>query len=381
MMKRSLLFFSLFGIGIFFAQAVQAAQVSLQAPQENISLGDTVLVSVVVDSDHLPMNAIEADVHYPGDLFVLEDISIGQSFLQLWPEPPLHQPATHTVHFVGGIPGGTYAFHATVLQMTLRAIKVGEARFTVPKELAAVYMHNGEGSRLPLTTQALDINVIQSPAYQVTVYSPTHPDQDTWYTERDVVLTWEPRANALYSYSFSQNAEKQPDELPDDASGFVEYDNQEDGIYYFTLLERTSGDDWRQVARYRVQIDATPPEPFEIISTKEADEFSGKAVISFQSIDRTSGIDRYDVIEGGQRSINVRSPYLLVDQERSDVVRVEAYDLAGNIQTAELAALPQAWYQVLPWYFWVLLLLVAILLLWHYRLRRKQKHAKEISSH
>lgn len=77
--------------------------------------------------------------------------------------------------------------------------------------------------------------------------------------------------------------------------------------------------------------DNVKPNKFEILIGQDPRVFNGQKFISFFTTDQDSGIDHYEVKEGGNNFKVAQSPYLLSDQEKMrTAVRVRAYDGAGN---------------------------------------------------
>lgn len=102
-----------------------------------------------------------------------------------------------------------------------------------------------------------------------------------------------------------------------------------------------SSDETKNEWENEILNDATSPEPFEIFVSKDSLLFGGKYFISFQTMDKQSGIDHYEVLEyynGGRMSENknARSPYLLENQELDGIIRVRAVDKRGNEAISEM---------------------------------------------
>ncbi len=102
-------------------------------------------------------------------------------------------------------------------------------------------------------------------------------------------------------------------------------------------------DDWNSF----VTLDKIPPEKFSISLEKNPSIFSNKYFITFNTTDKQTGIDHYEVIEEPLDSFNffswgdsnapwvvARSPYLLKDQSLNSTIRVKAIDKAGNTYVA-----------------------------------------------
>jgi len=109
----------------------------------------------------------------------------------------------------------------------------------------------------------------------------------------------------------------------------------------------------------KIKEDKTPPEPFVIEVYSRGDIFNGKSYITFNTTDKQTGIDHYEVLEirpdevvgvkpetgffeklfGRERPApewkRGNIPYLLNDQELLSIIKVKAIDKAGNERLAE----------------------------------------------
>jgi hypothetical protein len=84
--------------------------------------------------------------------------------------------------------------------------------------------------------------------------------------------------------------------------------------------------------------DAILPESFIPYVQKHDSIFGGKYVVIFDTIDKDSGIARYEVKEGSGRWVVAKSPYLLNDQSLHSAIAVRAIDKAGNIRMQTVPA-------------------------------------------
>jgi hypothetical protein len=81
-------------------------------------------------------------------------------------------------------------------------------------------------------------------------------------------------------------------------------------------------------------VDTTQPEGFSINIGSDPSVFGGKSFASFFTTDAGSGMDHYEISEAGGVYRVARSPFLLADQRLHSVIRVRAYDAAGNVREA-----------------------------------------------
>lgn len=76
--------------------------------------------------------------------------------------------------------------------------------------------------------------------------------------------------------------------------------------------------------------DTELPEPFRPEIIQDPDTFDGKYFLVFQTQDKNSGLNHYEVREGDGGWETATSPYLLTDQELRTPLFVKAVDNAGN---------------------------------------------------
>jgi hypothetical protein len=110
---------------------------------------------------------------------------------------------------------------------------------------------------------------------------------------------------------------------------------------------------------YLINRDKTPPEPF-VIEVHQSDRvFEGKYYLIFNTVDKQSGIDHYEVLEikpgeeigktqdqkwwerlfleekTAPNWVRAKMPYVLSDQSLGSIIRVQAIDRAGNVRMVE----------------------------------------------
>ena len=98
-----------------------------------------------------------------------------------------------------------------------------------------------------------------------------------------------------------------------------------------------------------VAADDVPPQEFSIRLEKDEKTFGGRYYIVFNTTDKQTGLDEYQVMEESLDSfwdfdwgradapwVTARSPYVLEDQSLNSTIRVRAIDKAGNEYVATL---------------------------------------------
>ncbi len=116
--------------------------------------------------------------------------------------------------------------------------------------------------------------------------------------------------------------------------------------------------------------DTVAPEAFEIVLGQDPNLFDGKHFIAFSTVDKGSGIDRYEVREGDDGSfVPATSPYLLRDQSLHNKIFVKAIDYNGNERVAVLDPEPTS----MPYRNYLILGIVIVVLVAAYSSRNVWK--------
>lgn len=278
-----------FLVCVFFAADVaSAASLYFEPNKMDLYPGDTRTVAVRIDTEEGEcINVIDGVLTYD-DAILPVDISLGESILPVWVEQPRINADSRTVTFAGGIPNG--------------------------------YCGRIEGDPR-LTNVVLEL-VVQYPGF------PDGIENEDGTFETAVAFGKE---TSVYLNDGSGNRTQ-----------LVTHDGM------FTLHAQNSGEivnEWTD----RVDSDFIAPNSFSISLESDPSIFADKHFIVFNTSDKQSGIDHYEVMEepleefrlfewGGvdAKWIEARSPYRLKDQSLNSTIRVKAIDKAGNEYMAVL---------------------------------------------
>jgi hypothetical protein len=274
-----------FGVLFFYAQNASAALLYFDPDGADVYRGDTLTVSLRLDTDEDEcINTASGVVHYDPSIVAI-DVSRGNSILNLWVEEPKIDPVAHTIAFAGGLPGG--------------------------------YCGRIPGD--PSLTNTLFQIVFQSPGLQIGGGADSASAR-VWIESPEVLLHDGQATPAAVRVQESM----------------------------INLLPTSGGapkDAWREA----VLADTEPPADFTVTLTKDETAFSGKYFISFNTSDKQSGIDHFEVMEEPFKDFALfrwgradapwhitESPYVLEDQTLNSTILVKALDKAGNERVVRL---------------------------------------------
>jgi len=263
--------------------SAHAALLYFDPAESTVFRGDTVTLGLRIDTDEGECINTVDAVIHYDPSIRAVDVSRGDSILNIWVENPVVNEAEHTITFAGGIPGG--------------------------------YCGRIPGD--PRLTNVLLELVFRSPG--LSIGTGDNPSPRIWIDESSQVLLHD---------GYGTNAELRLQDAK-------------------IILESKAGGTPTDAWTTEVQNDAELPSDFSITLTKDDVAFGGRYFIVFNSNDKQSGIDHYEVMEEPFEEFNAfkwgradapwliaESPYVLKDQTLNSTIRVKAIDKAGNERIA-----------------------------------------------
>ncbi|MCR4286186.1 MAG: hypothetical protein NUW00_04800 [Candidatus Kaiserbacteria bacterium] len=265
--------------------AVHGALLYFDPASTDVYRGDSVTLSLRLDTDEGECINTIDATVHYDESVRAVDISRGDSILNIWVEDPVIDESAHTIKFAGGIPGG--------------------------------YCGRIPGD--PSLTNVILKLVFRSPGFSIG--GGDSQSARVWVDENVQVLLHD---------GYGTNADtKLQDAL----------------INLMSTPGTNVSDTWRS----DVGGDADLPSDFSITLTKDDTAFSGRYFVVFNSSDKQSGIDHYEIMEEpfseffafawGRADapwVRVESPYVLEDQTLNSTIRIKAIDKAGNERIATL---------------------------------------------
>lgn len=307
--------------------------IHLVGPNDLLRAGDTVAVTVEVDSAGRVINALDIHLVYSPQYLQVLRVDQSQSVWPLWPEQPQWNNRTGTLSLVAGRPHGLVAINAPVATILFRALGTSLTQVVADATKTGVYLNDGLGTRVGVTGERLDIQLADQLVQAVSLELATTPPPDEWSRTDNIHVRWTPLPDTAYSYVLSQKIEDQPDEIAEQHPGQADFDQLTDGVYFFSIQAKSAGGDWTRVSQYRFLLDQQPPLPFELIPLT-ASQTSGHPSISWQTTDVTSGVVQARLTVDGRDAGVVTSPWPLKSAWQGKLLKVTVADAAGNTQGA-----------------------------------------------
>src|SRR3989344_7182328 len=98
------IFFPLFLLFLLSAGIAEAANLRLSPAAGSFVVGSTFDISVIMNTDAVPVNTIEVELNFPPDKLQIVNTSLGRSIVQIWTSPPTFSNQEGRIYFIGGIP-------------------------------------------------------------------------------------------------------------------------------------------------------------------------------------------------------------------------------------------------------------------------------------
>ena len=369
-----------------FFNAAHAATMSFMSGVTSASIGDTIEVSVRVDSQGQTVNAAQGTIQYPNSILQVVSVDHSNSVFNIWAQEPTVNTSTGEISFLGG---STNSFSGTslyILDVTfmvrgtgVATLNLGNAGVTagdgtganILASSAPISFTIGRSSTVPLaatsstaigtasgvtSTQAGTPQVVQqAPPAPVQIKRPAvptttvpaapvlsvglYPDQTAWYnTIGNFLVQWQLPADVTdVATAVNQNPQFDPT-VSEGLFGSKTFSAVGEGIWYLHVRFKNSVG-WGPAANYRIAIDVTPPFPFSAMVKEGTTTEVSAPTIQFSTKDQPSGVSFYQILaDGVVVGTTTDTSFVLPSLSfGAHAIAVQAVDDAGNITASRLS--------------------------------------------
>ena len=252
---------------------------------------------------------MSATIHYNPDSVEILDIITAASLCDpsLFLEKSIDNQAGQVVITCLAPNPGFSGSVGTVAELLIRPLRVGEISFNFGKD-TQVLANDGLGTDvLRVTTDgyyhATRQGFVKADINQpLPVFSPSHPNSNRWYQNRAIQLSWPQLASGAYHYELTGSTAGDRDSFAATTiSNYLDLTLTEDGVYFFTLQAQDEAGQRGPVSFFRIMVDATPPEPPEILASEKVVRRGDVVRFDFSARDGLSGVQPifFVSIDGG----------------------------------------------------------------------------------
>jgi hypothetical protein len=128
--------------------STNAASVYLETSNNNLTVGDTAVVTVKINAEGAVINTVEGNIMIKssGNNLAVQEFSLANSSFGLWPRTPSLSVNGKVISFVSGVPGGFSIEGATIFKVIVEAKKEGSVTLS-PSDFVA-YANDGKGTKI-----------------------------------------------------------------------------------------------------------------------------------------------------------------------------------------------------------------------------------------
>lgn len=324
----------------------ESASLFLTPASQSLETGERFSMEVKVDTGSIPINAGQAIIHFPYDTLEIVSISKENSIFSFWPEEPVFSNSTGEISFVGGLPTPGFTGIGNLITVEFKARQLGVSNLTFGD--ARVLADDGKGTNVLVYLKSAKYFILEKitlpgkepEAALPQIFSLTHPQEDEWYNNNSPSFKWNLTPGITdVSFDLNQKPEAMPDTVSEGRKEFKKYEKVLDGIWYFHLSPKNETG-WLEPVHYKIQIDTTPPNLFELVIDNAGDPTNPKPSLYFETSDAASGIKNYKLKIGQGDFSNlmlaqINPVFLSLQDPGSRKIIVRAVDKAGNSVQAE----------------------------------------------
>lgn len=339
----------------FIAKAASAS-LYLSPSTGTYTVGNTFSVVAKVNTGGSAINTAQGTLVFDTNAFEVQGVSKSGSIFTLWTQEPGYSNSAGTVDFGGGVPNpGFTGSSGTIITVTLKVKTNGMGNITWSS--GAVLANDGLGTNIlssmgggnytlspsvsiPAPTPPPTVPSVGVPAPPA-VSSSTHSDPDKWHNNNDPAFKWTlPSGVTGVSLMLTTKPKSDPGSLSDGLLSNQAFQNIKDGEWYFHIKFKNKNG-WGQITHRKVLIDTEVPSAFEIKVDNEGDPTNPQPLLLFESEDKVSGIDYYEIKIDNDEPVKVTSEDMQDDPYKMPIqlpdkhnVLVRAVDKAGNFALA-----------------------------------------------
>jgi len=146
--------------------ATNAAILYLEPSAGEYHQGDTFIIEVKIDTQGEYINTIQADLTFSSEILKVQDISEGNSIINLWikkPEIAEDSPPLDLISFSGGIPGGYQGKDGLLLKIVFQTKEIGGGWSSAEVDFldsCQVLLNDGLGTPTKLTSKEAVFSIL-----------------------------------------------------------------------------------------------------------------------------------------------------------------------------------------------------------------------------
>lgn len=223
-LKNYIKYFSLLLVLGFLPVLANAQSISLSSSKSSYEVGDSILITVSVDTGGQSINTMGGVVNFSVDTVSVSDVRYGNSVISLWVDKPTADNNIGAIKFTGGVPGGYSGSSGTIFTFIAKVKKQGSTTFSLND--VHVLANDGSGAEISgVKRPSLTIKITPASASPVSKPTSTPTPKPILQSDQISPETFVPLIG--HSPSISQDAYFVSFFAVDKDSGVSKYEVQE----------------------------------------------------------------------------------------------------------------------------------------------------------
>ncbi len=348
----------IFGALIFIAYTLlatpfiaRAATFTLSLDKQAFPVGSEFTADVKMDTEGVGINASQGTISFSPDVLSVLKIDRTNSVFNFWLQEPSFTNSTGRVTFLGGSTSGFAGTSLEVFRVTFKVKGIGKSDITFID--GAITASDGSGTNVMKGTTGVQItsasqsNIIAITPSQITrqaTIASGLPSKPKFSIKVYPTSTGWSSISTRFNVEFvlpgditdiSTLISKNPTDTTIKSEGLFDnksFDALTDGIWYLHAQYKNNVG-WGPAEHYKISIDTAPPIPFEIKADFGNSVTNPSPILTFESADQLSGINKYEItIDGKEVGYTTSTSFTVPAQTPGKhQVKVSALDIAGNI--------------------------------------------------
>lgn len=308
----------------------------------SLAAGDSFDVVIRANPNGNLIDTVRTVVSYDANTLKAESVSLIGAWNRLAPGNSVDQNKG-LISWGGFSTKGSVKSAQGFIRITFFALKEGKSDIKILPD--SHLLDGGEDrtdiSKLSVSKINIAAPIVSDPSNEIfTVESSSHPNDNQWFKEKDVTVSWVERPNdnpaVLLYTAFDSASDTNPQTQQSTKETSTQFKQVSDGVHYFHLKAKRKDGTFTKIIHRRFGVDATIPNPFEITVASEK-IIEGESVwITFATTDDISGIADYQAsINTSKFQSGQTSPLEITDLKKGTYfIRIAALDRAGNTMYA-----------------------------------------------
>ncbi|MBI4713602.1 hypothetical protein HY771_00200 [Candidatus Uhrbacteria bacterium] len=322
----------------FVASASGSATMTLSPTQVTVEVGETFDLFINANPNGESLDTVRAVVSFTQTQLKAEEAVLTGAFDRV-------APGNFVSNDSGIVSLGGFTLDGPVKTST----KFGRVTFQATQTGNATIALSSDSKMISNGEEKIDVSILGKTTVKIVekkptsdstlmITSETHSGPEQWYQNNTATLDWTLSKGqaSQYLYFIDQRSDTNPTSVLSASTTSFTTETLEEGIWYFHLKALLQDGTSTQTVHRKIQIDRTPPNPFQISFSANQILETDSLQIVFATTDEISGVAQYELSLNESPFQIVGSPLTMNELLNGTYIfKIKAVDKAGNEMYAQ----------------------------------------------